>query len=321
VKIDSHHIIIGNSTDQGKIRPHNEDYLAHFDTPLGYCVIICDGMGGHAAGDIASQSAVEAMRHFLQNKKITVVDIPTSLRNAIEFANFKLKEMVQFNAALKGMGTTCVMALIQGSKLFVAHAGDSRLYLIRNGKLQQISKDHSAVQNLIDVGILTEEEAELSDKKNQITKAIGIYEKVEPSVTPEGIPLIQNDRILLCSDGLTLHVNNKNILDILNSFTDVQTAVIRLVEKANEEGGADNITVQLIQYLGESAKKATKKISKRIIITLFIIICITIAGYLIFADKLFDSSSKEEIKKHGAVFKQSIPDDSLDNVETVNPEN
>ena len=250
MEIAPYHITIGNATDIGRVRERNEDYMAHFDTPLGYCIIVCDGMGGHAAGEVASQNAVDAIRCFLQNGKIIKLDIATTLQNAIEFANYKLREMAQQNPVLKGMGTTCVLALIKNAEMFVAHAGDSRLYLIRDKKIQQITKDHSAVQNLIDLGALTEEEAEQSNKKNLITKAIGIFEKVEPVVTLHPIILSHNDKILLCSDGLTGQVSMQNIMKTINSNNDVQHAALQLIEKANKEEGVDNITVQIIHYTG-----------------------------------------------------------------------
>lgn len=282
MKIDSFNIIVGNATDVGKIRECNEDYLAHFDTTYGYCIIVCDGMGGHAAGDIASQSAIEAIKHYLQDGKVTKLDTPNSLQNAIEFANYKLRESVQQNPALTGMGTTCVMALINNAEMYVAHAGDSRLYLIRDNNIKQLSKDHSTIQNLIDAGVLTEEEAKVSEKRNQITKAIGIFEKVEPTVSKEPFRLKNDDKILLCSDGLTAHVSDEEILEIISTNTDVQVASLKLVEKANNGGGTDNITVQLIQYIGKSSivrkKRPIKKMLRYVIITLFV----AVFGYVIY---------------------------------------
>lgn len=251
MEIDNYKIVVGNATDVGKVRRYNEDYMAHFGTAYGYCVIVCDGMGGHTAGDVASRAAVDAIRHYLQDGRITKTDTANALLNAIEFANFRLREMVAEKPELAGMGTTCVIALIKNADLYVAHAGDSRLYFIRNNGIEQISRDHSTVQDLIDAGLLTEEEALQSEKRNQITKAIGIFEKVGASVTAEPIQLLYDDKILLCSDGLTAHASEKEISEIINSNEDVQLTATNLVEKANEGGGTDNITVQLIQYIGK----------------------------------------------------------------------
>lgn len=253
MKIDNYGIIVGNATDVGKVRRYNEDYMAHFGTVYGYCIIVCDGMGGHAAGSVASRAAVDAIRHYLQDGKITKTDTANALLNAIEFANFRLREMVAQKPELAGMGTTCVIALIKNAELFVAHAGDSRLYFIRGNDIEQVSRDHSTVQDLIDAGVLTEDEALQSEKRNQITKAIGIFEKVGASVIPQPIQLVHNDKILLCSDGLTTHLSDKEISELINQCEDVQLAASQLVERANHGGGSDNITVQLVQYIRKPA--------------------------------------------------------------------
>ena len=253
MKIDNYGIIVGNATDVGKVRRYNEDYMAHFGTVYGYCVIVCDGMGGHAAGNVASRAAVDAIRHYLQDGKITRTDTSNALLNSIEFANFRLREMVAEKPELAGMGTTCVIALIKNDELFVAHAGDSRLYFIRDNEIEQVSRDHSTVQDLIDAGVLTEDEALQSEKRNQITKAIGIFEKVGASVIPQPIHLVYNDKILLCSDGLTSHLSDKEISELINQSEDVQLTASLLVENANLGGGTDNITVQLVQYIRKPA--------------------------------------------------------------------
>lgn len=279
MKIDAYNITVGNATDVGKIREHNEDYMAHFETPYGYCVIVCDGMGGHAAGDVASQRAVEAIKHYLQDGKITKLDATSSLHNAIEFANYKLREMVQQNPEFAGMGTTCVMVLINKAEMHIAYAGDSRVYLIRDKHIRQLSKDHSTIQHLIDTGILTEDEAKVSEKRNQITKAIGIFEKVGPTVPKTPFMLKYNDRILLCSDGLTGHVESNEILEIINVNSDVQVASMKLIEKANLDGGTDNITVQLIQYTGRSSTIRTHRPLKKIIRVVVIVLIIVAIGF------------------------------------------
>jgi len=314
LKIDSYKILVGNATDIGQIRSYNEDYMAHFKTPYGYCIIVCDGMGGHAAGDVASQGAIEAIKHYLQDGKVTKLDTANSLQNAIEFANYKLREMVQQNPALTGMGTTCVMALINKAEMYVAHAGDSRLYLIRDNNIKQLSKDHSTIQNLIDTGVLTEEEALLSDKRNQITKAIGIFEKVEPTVTKDAFRLKHNDKILLCSDGLTAHVSQKEILETTKAHSDVQEAAMKLIEKANSGGGSDNITVQLIQYYGKSSTlKKNRRIKKiiRIAVIFFIVIAI---GYVTY--RKLGPSDKDKTKMKEPI--STSNNDSIDDNEKPN---
>jgi PPM family protein phosphatase len=297
LEIPGYHISIGNATDVGRVREGNEDYMAHFNTLYGYCVVVCDGMGGHVAGEIAAQNAVEAIRHFLQDGKITLADAPIVLRNALEFANFRLREMVMQNPALKGMGTTCVLALFKDSGMFVAHAGDSRLYIIRNNEIKQITKDHSTVQQLIDSGALSEDEAEKSDKKNQITKAIGVFENANPAITPVAIPLLHKDYILLCSDGLTAHLSKQVMLETITKGHHIQASAMDLVEKANQAGGIDNITLQIIKYTGKSGLKI-KTNKKRILLLIVIIIAIALALILManwgvipgFKFKLFSAS-------------------------------
>ncbi|MDO9254561.1 MAG: Stp1/IreP family PP2C-type Ser/Thr phosphatase [Bacteroidales bacterium] len=309
MKIDTFDIIVGNATDVGKIRECNEDYLSHFVTTYGYCIIVCDGMGGHAAGDVASQGAIEAIKHYLQDGKVTKLDTPNSLLNAIEFANYKLRETVQQNPALTGMGTTCVMALIYDAEMFVAHAGDSRIYLIRDHSIKQLSKDHSTIQNLIDAGVLTEAEAKVSEKRNQITKAIGIFEKVEPTVTKEAFQLKNNDRILLCSDGLTAHVSDEEILEIINANTDVQIASLELIEKANNGGGSDNITVQLIQYIGKSSIARKKRPIKKMLRLGIITLIVAVLGYVIY-NKFMPSRNEKTVPNSSQGKTDTIPGDT-----------
>ena len=255
MKLTDYHITIGNATDVGKVREQNEDYLAHFDTPLGYCIIVCDGMGGHTAGHVASQTAIIAIQQYLQDSQNGTSGISHSLKNAIEFANFQLRQLINEKPFLNGMGTTCVLALIKNGQLYTAHAGDSRIYLIRGKKIKQITKDHSSVQQLIDEGILTRQEAELSDMRNQILKAIGVAEWVLPTVLEKPIALKRDDRMVLCSDGLTEHVSEKQISETVRSIEDVQNTSLKLVELANSNGGTDNITVQVIHYLGNTINK------------------------------------------------------------------
>ena len=250
MKPADYHITIGNATDIGKARKENEDYLAHFNTPNGYCILICDGMGGHTAGQIAAQSASIAMQQYLQDSQNGKTDISKELIHAIEFANFRLREIIKEKPALTGMGTTCVLALIKNGQLYTAHAGDSRIYLIRKKSIKQITKDHSSIQQLIDEGVLTKKEAEMSINKNEIVKAIGVFETVSPTVLAKPIALQKNDRLLLCSDGLTEHLRKDVIAATIQSIDDVQNASLQLVQLANDNGGSDNITVQVIHYMG-----------------------------------------------------------------------
>lgn len=250
LEIPKYNILIGNATDKGKVRQHNEDSMSHFDTALGYCMIVCDGMGGHAAGDIASQKTIQFIKEYLQSPKITFGEIAHSIIHAMEYANYHLREMVVGQPQLRGMGTTCVLAIIHDGQFYVGHVGDSRIYLIQNRKIKQLTKDHSTIQEMIDKNLLTEDEAKFSEKRNEITKAIGIFNSIAPTVIDESIKLNRNDQIVLCTDGLTAHVNNELINETINNSEDVQLATDKLIELANQNGGTDNITVQIAKYKG-----------------------------------------------------------------------
>lgn len=311
MNISDYHIAIGNATDLGKLREQNEDYMAHFETPVGYCIVVCDGMGGHAAGAVASQNAIVSIQQYLQDSQNENSSIPLVLKNAIEFTNYQLREMGNQNPALKGMGTTCVLALIQNGHLYTAHAGDSRIYIVRKGGIKQITKDHSSVQKLIDMGTLTEEEAELSDKKHQISKAIGIFDKVEATITQTPLALQKNDKILLCSDGLTGHVNKEKIVEIIQSNVDIQNAALKLINLANDGGGSDNITVQLIHYTGKSVHSKRKLSIKKMVAAFTLLAAVILFSAWIYKKIYLDTKSiktpeKKEtgLKKNGT---DSIP--------------
>lgn len=305
MKISDYHIAIGNATDVGKIREQNEDYMAHFVTPVGYCIIICDGMGGHAAGQVASQNAIIAIQQFLQDPQHENSGIPVILKNAIEFANYQLREMVNQKPDLKGMGTTCVMALIKDGKLYTAHAGDSRIYMVRKGVINQITKDHSSVQHLIDIGAITEEESELSDKKHQISKAIGVFDKVDAAITQIPLALQKNDKLLLCSDGLTEHVNKEKIVEIIQSDVDIQHVTLKLIAKANEAGGSDNITVQLIHFTGKSVNVKRKLSVKKTVAAVTMLIVLGFVSFWLY------SKNSTEFKPANTGKQNSLTIDSI----------
>jgi len=232
-------------------------------------------MGGHTAGAVASQNASFAIQQYLQDPNNGNSNTPRLLKNAIEFANYQLRQMVNEQQELKGMGTTCVIALLNDGFLHTAHAGDSRIYLVRKEHIKQITKDHSSVQHLMDTGVLTEKEAELSDKKHEISKAIGVFDKVEPTITSNPIGLHKNDKLLLCSDGLTGHMSKEKILEIILSNDDVQNVALKLITYANEAGGVDNITVQLIHYTGKSTY-GIRKLSVKKIAAAFLLVAIVV---------------------------------------------
>ncbi len=246
-------ITIYGQTDTGLVRSKNEDTIG-FDNALGI-VVLADGMGGHRGGDIASSMAVDtivdSLRQSLPKISKGKVDEPTGfslesicVQDALIVANdlvFKTGEAIPEH---KGMGTTVVVIQFYNNAFSLAHIGDSRCYRFRQDKLEQMTKDHSLLQELIDRGFYTAEEARDSMNKNLVTKALGIEPEVVPDLQ-EDIALI-NDIYLLCSDGLTDLVDDEYIDYTIKEFSDnLEEAAKRLITKANQEGGKDNISVML----------------------------------------------------------------------------
>lgn len=223
-------------TDIGKVRQHNEDFWT-FDPP--HFVLIADGMGGHAAGEIASGMAARSVMLFLQDADI--ID-ETVLREAIVHANRDIYQTANSNEAYSGMGTTMILCYERGNAIHWAHVGDSRLYIYRNRVLHQITQDHSFVGELERSGQITKEEAKVHPKRNLLTRAVGAESEIEVdtgTLLPEA-----GDIILLCTDGLTNMVTETEIASLIDAHKDhLDTTVEKLISAANEHGGNDNITV------------------------------------------------------------------------------
>ena len=243
-------------TDIGRKREINQDYVFATDETIGNLpnllvervgslpnlFLVADGMGGHRAGDFASRFTVEVLAEEVQNSKETHPE--QILGNAIQTANERLMEEAAKDSRLEGMGTTLVAATILDHVLYFANVGDSRLYLI-NKEIRQLSKDHSMVEEMVRLGGLTEEEAKHHPDKNIITRAMGVKDKVEPDFFE--YRLKGGDTILMCSDGLTNMVDDDEIFQIVKSARDIVEAVETLIQRANENGGSDNIGIVLAQ--------------------------------------------------------------------------
>ena len=243
----SNNFKFGNLTDTGLVRKANEDYYGCFETANGYIFVVCDGMGGHVGGAVASQTAVEAIMEFFNAAlyENTIV----SMQNALVAANNAILQKIIETPELDGMGTTCVLLIIKNDTVYYAHIGDSRIYYLHNQTLQRITADHSFVQTLVDAGHITETEAELHPKKNQITKALGIAKTIEPTICNNPILPVENDMFLLCSDGLTGMVADAFISKVLTDTTnDLQQKATALIMLANNNGGVDNVTAQVIRF-------------------------------------------------------------------------
>lgn len=244
-------MFIGVSTDKGKVRKNNQDsYFVSEDTELPL-FIVADGMGGHKAGEVASNMAVEIVKDFFIEKKEEFkknkVDISKFIRSVVEKANTIIYKKSIENDEFHGMGTTITMAYISEDKLYIGHVGDSRAYLLRNNKFIQITEDHSLVAEMVKKGSISEEEAECHPQRNIITRAIGTDDEVITDIIVEDI--YKDDILLLCTDGLTNMMNDDEIKEILINKIDLQKNCNSLVKKANRLGGIDNVTVIAIKLV------------------------------------------------------------------------
>jgi serine/threonine protein phosphatase PrpC len=250
---------IASCTDPGMVRSHNEDSIAT-DAANGL-VVLADGMGGYNAGEVASGMAttviVSEMRQILAAAQPFQIDPRTNqtiavrlLREQVMKANASIYQAAQSQPQYAGMGTTLVVSLFYDNRVLVAHLGDSRLYLLREGALRQVTRDHSLLQEQIDSGLITVEQAKNAQHKNLVTKALGI----DPSVEPElhEYPTRPGDLYLLCSDGLCDMVEDEDIGMTLQALgANLKLAAQQLVQIANDNGGRDNVSVILVRVLRE----------------------------------------------------------------------
>jgi len=253
-------IASGGVTNVGRVRTNNEDCFRIVE-PL-YLYVLSDGMGGEAHGEIASALAVEmVVKHCQETENdpaMTIFgDMPAGwsektkrLSSAVHLANKSIYDSAQAHPEQRGMGATVTAAWIDGDRLSIAHVGDSRAYLLRSGSLQQLTSDHSLVAEQVRRGILTPAEAERSDMQSVLLRALGAHPEIE--VDSEEHQLFGNDVLLLCSDGLTRMVTEPEIAGTLQAEPDPAKASERLVELANEQGGADNVTAVVVHLGGES---------------------------------------------------------------------
>jgi len=235
-------------TDQGKVRSSNQD-RKRIDDSLSDMVIlaVADGMGGHAGGEIASQLAINSffkeLKRSLKNKKIEPELVHKELENAVRKSNSAVFNKSNANSNLRGMGTTLTVAVILDGIAIFANVGDSRGYLVSNTKIQQITKDHSFVEELITKGKLSKEEAQNHPNRNIITRSIGTNADVSVDIFRKELNL--GDIIFLCSDGLYPLVSDSEIEESLNSKESIKKICESLIKQANTNGGPDNITVAI----------------------------------------------------------------------------
>ena len=239
--------IVGK-TDIGMVRETNQDAfkIVALGESAGFA-LVCDGMGGVNGGDRASSIAKAEISESVKvsfREGMTEDEIRSGMLRAIDAANQKIYQTAKENPDLTGMGTTAVLTILYGGKAYVAHVGDSRLYRYQGGILEQLTKDHSRVQDLVDRGVITPEEARIHPEKNMITRAVGIGPDVNVDFLT--IPFEPGDKLLLCSDGLSNTCSDGEIADVLRT-QEAEQAVETLIKLANMGGGQDNITVVIAE--------------------------------------------------------------------------
>jgi protein phosphatase len=239
---------VGSRTDVGRLREHNEDSL--LVTPPLYAV--ADGMGGHAAGEVASEITIRT----LENAHLTTAD-PDALRQATIEANEAVIKGAREGLGKRGMGTTLTAAIIADDRLLIAQVGDSRAYLLRDGRLRQVTRDHSYVEELIATGQISRAEARTHPERSVITRALGSAPQVLPDLYEMGIQV--GDRLVLCSDGLTTMLDGDILQQLLAENPDPQQAADALTDAANDAGGLDNITVIVVNIDAASPRAATRQ--------------------------------------------------------------
>ena len=229
-------LVAYGKTDKGLIRSENEDHFC-IEGSLGF-LAVADGMGGHASGEVASKMAIDILRNYLKNEQ---EPLSSRMTSGIKFANQSIYDASKSQSQWNGMGTTIAAVLLNENRLSIAHVGDSRVYLIRSGNIEQLTDDHTFVFEQVKRGLLTREEADESGMKHILSRALGTAPDVD--VDLDELTVSDGDKFVLCSDGLSSLVSDDEILSAVMSITAPGTACEQLVTMANQKGGYDNITV------------------------------------------------------------------------------
>lgn len=269
-------IEVFGKTDPGRTRDHNEDRFlvadltrreaslqpnvrAHDVGERGSLFVVADGMGGAAAGELASEMATDTIydqmvKGWGAEQELTPQRFAFRLKEAVEAANKQINSYASAHPEVRGMGTTTTAVGLLGDRVFLTQVGDSRAYLIRGGEAVQLTKDQSLMQRLVEAGELTEEEAEKSERRNIILQALGPDARVKVDLTHQEVR--RGDMLVLCSDGLSGQVKREEIAEVVTRQRDLTAACDRLIALANERGGPDNITVVIVRFEGEGLRSA-----------------------------------------------------------------
>ncbi len=244
-------IELAGATDVGCQRENNEDRYSYWEPAndgqflqKGRLIIVADGMGGYEGGQEASRIAAEEVQEMYSAAPDG--DVPATLGRAFQAAHEQIKRYAAAHPNLEGMGTTCTAAVLQGPDLYYAHVGDSRLYLVREGKIRRLTRDDSYVAKLVEQGVLNPKDAEMHPQRHILTAALGAGEDVLPEVSADPIPLGAGDVLVLCTDGLWGLVSDEEIQEVVEQELP-EEACRRLIEIARQRGGPDNITVQVLR--------------------------------------------------------------------------
>jgi len=243
---------IGLLTDIGKKRQVDEDAILAIESMSAFeskssqkfLLVLADGMGGHSKGEIASKIIVNTIAEKICPAMLSQTNYTSEINKSIQEANQRILQYTSDHPETEGMGSTVVCAVVDGRNVHLANVGDSRIYVISKEEIRRVTKDHSYVQDLVDKGEISEEEARVHPKKNVITKAVGIYSEIKADTMK--LTLDDDESLLLCCDGQLIHVEDKEIQEIVVKADEPQEACQKLVDLANERGGEDNISVILL---------------------------------------------------------------------------
>ena len=278
--------VVGD-TDVGCKRKANEDWYAHFECKNGLVSVVCDGMGGHVGGAIASHLAVETIQLFLESNYFD--DPRKAIIEACNAANSAILQRTSQQPELTGMGSTCVLLIVRNGKVYMGSVGDSRIYLVRSKTITQLTKDQSYVQMLVDEGAITKENAEHHPRKNEITNALGLPSMQPATVLPDPINPEAGDCFLLCSDGLSGMVSDHEIMKVASDQTGMtqRERVSELIQRARKNGGLDNITCLIVEFAVTPSSGTNGNGIKNETLFRYVLPCVVaalllgIAGYLL----------------------------------------
>lgn len=306
---------VEGNTDVGCKRKANEDWLDSFECENGLVAVVCDGMGGHVGGRIASHVAVDAIRKFLSSQYIP--NPKDAIVQACHAANAAILQRASEQPELTGMGSTCVMLIVRDGKVYMGSVGDSRIYLVRSKTIRQLTKDQSYVQMLVDAGQITQEQAEHHPRKNEITNALGLSGMQPATVLEDPINPEAGDCFVLCSDGLSGMVPDREIAKVVGNQMGMsqQERVNTLIDKARRNGGLDNITCQIVEFAVTPSgsakpvglKKRLIKYGLPVVGSLVLVSCLSLWAWNHFHQEKVEREKSEHVEDMEKVAKYTSP--------------